>query len=68
MIEKNHPRISTARQCRLLGLPRVSYYHRPRPKPPEQAKIRKQQRRLPKRRQKAKQYVESGPGKGCRRR
>jgi putative transposase len=32
MIEPDHPRISTARQCQLLGLPRSSYYHRPRPK------------------------------------
>jgi putative transposase len=39
MIEKNHPRISTARQCRLLGLPRASYYHRPRPKPPEDLQL-----------------------------
>ena len=35
MIEPAHPRLSTARQCRLLGLPRSSYYHRPQPKPPE---------------------------------
>lgn len=35
MIEPNHPRLSTARQCRLLGLPRASYYHRPRAKPAE---------------------------------
>jgi putative transposase len=33
MIEPEHPRISTARQCRLLGLPRSSYYHRPKPAP-----------------------------------
>jgi putative transposase len=33
MIERNHPRISTARQCRLLGLPRSTYYHRPQPTP-----------------------------------
>jgi putative transposase len=39
MIDKNHPRISTARQCRLLGLPRASYYHRPRPKPPEDLQL-----------------------------
>jgi putative transposase len=39
MIEKNHPRISTARQCRLLGLARASYYHRPRPKPPEDLQL-----------------------------
>lgn len=33
MIEPNHPKLSKARQCRLLGLPRSSYYHRPKPKP-----------------------------------
>jgi len=33
MIEPNHPRISTARQCLLLGLPRSTYYHRPQPMP-----------------------------------
>lgn len=42
MIEPNHPRISKARQCRLLGLPRSSYYHRPRPKPPEDLELMKQ--------------------------
>ena len=31
MIEPDHPRLSTKRQCRLLGLPRSSYYHQPRP-------------------------------------
>jgi putative transposase len=35
MIEPAHPKLSTARQCRLLGLPRSSYYHRPKPKPVE---------------------------------
>jgi putative transposase len=35
MIEPEHPKLSTARQCRLLGLPRSSCYHRPRPKPAE---------------------------------
>lgn len=35
MIEQNHPRISTARQCRLLGLPRSTYYRRPQPTPPD---------------------------------
>mgnify|MGYP000287595773 CR=1 FL=1 len=35
MIEPNHPKLSTARQCRLLGLPRSSYYRRPNPKPVE---------------------------------
>lgn len=31
MIEPAHPALSVARQCALLGLPRASYYHRPRP-------------------------------------
>ena len=39
MIEPDHPRLSTARQCRLLGLPRASYYHQPRPKPPEDLRL-----------------------------
>jgi len=39
MIERDHPRISTARQCRLLGLPRASYYHRPRPKGPDDLQL-----------------------------
>jgi putative transposase len=34
MIESDHPRISTARQCRLRGLPRSTYYHQRRPMPP----------------------------------
>jgi putative transposase len=33
MIEAEHPGLSVTRQCELLGLPRASYYHRPRPKP-----------------------------------
>ena len=33
MIEPEHPRISTARQCQLLGLPRSTYYHQPKPTP-----------------------------------
>jgi putative transposase len=33
MIDPDHPRISAARQCRLLGLPRSTYYHRPAPTP-----------------------------------
>ena len=33
MIEPDHPRISTARQCQLFGLPRSTYYHRPQPRP-----------------------------------
>lgn len=35
MIEPGHPRLSSARQCRLLGLPRSSYYYRTKPKPVE---------------------------------
>ena len=41
MIERNHPRISTARQCQLLGLPRSTYYHRPQPRPEDEALMRK---------------------------
>lgn len=33
MIEPDHPKISTARQCQMLGLPRSTYYHRPQPTP-----------------------------------
>lgn len=33
MIDLDHPRISATRQCRLLGLPRSTYYHRPQPTP-----------------------------------
>jgi putative transposase len=32
MLDPDHPRISRARQCRLLGLPRSTSYHRPKPK------------------------------------
>jgi putative transposase len=39
MIELDHPRISTARQCRLLGLPRSTYYHRPQPRPAEDLQL-----------------------------
>ena len=39
MIEPDHPKISKARQCRLLGLPRASYYHQPRPKRPEDLRL-----------------------------
>jgi putative transposase len=39
MIETDHPRISTARQCRLLGLPRSTYYHRRRPMPPDDLEL-----------------------------
>ena len=31
MIEPTHPKLVVATQCRLLGLPRSSYYHRPQP-------------------------------------
>jgi putative transposase len=33
MIEPAHPVLCVTRQCALLGLPRASYYHRPRPEP-----------------------------------
>ena len=29
MIEKAHPRSSIAAQCRLLSIPRSTFYHRP---------------------------------------
>jgi putative transposase len=32
MIDPDHPRISRARQCRLLCLPRSTSYHRPKPR------------------------------------
>jgi len=32
MLDPYHPRISRARQCRLLGLPRSTSYHRPKPR------------------------------------
>jgi putative transposase len=35
MIESDHPKISTTRQCQLLGLPRSTYYHRPQPTSPD---------------------------------
>ena len=39
MIEVAHPVLSVTRQCALLGLPRASYYHRPRPKPAETLRL-----------------------------
>jgi putative transposase len=42
MIEPDHRRISTARQCRLLGLPRSTYYHRPQPTPPDDLALMRQ--------------------------
>ena len=32
MLDPDHPRISRARQCRLMGLPRSTSYHRPKPR------------------------------------
>jgi putative transposase len=32
MLDPDHPRISRARQCRLLALPRSTSYHRPKPR------------------------------------
>ena len=29
MIEKGHPRLTVAAQCRLLPIPRSTFYHRP---------------------------------------
>ena len=39
MIDTQHPRISTKRQCHLLGLPRSTYYHRPEPTPVDELKL-----------------------------
>ena len=39
MIEVDHPVLSVTRQCALLGLPRASYYHRPRPEPAENLRL-----------------------------
>lgn len=39
MIEVQHPLLSVSRQCRLLGLPRASYYHRPRPERKETLRL-----------------------------
>ena len=33
MIDTGHPKLSVARQCELLSLPRSTYYHRPKPTP-----------------------------------
>ena len=41
MIEVQHPVLSVTRQCHLLGLPRASYYHRPRPEPKENLRLRR---------------------------
>ncbi len=30
MVETGHPRLSISRQCRMLGLPRSTWYHRPK--------------------------------------
>ncbi|MCC5025310.1 MAG: transposase [Candidatus Synoicihabitans palmerolidicus] len=37
MIETEHPKLSVARQCELLELPRSTYYHHP--KPPKEADL-----------------------------
>jgi putative transposase len=39
MIDGNHPQISTSRQCELLGLPRSTYYHEPKPMPAADLKL-----------------------------
>jgi putative transposase len=33
MIDTEHPKLSVAKQCELLSLPRSTYYHRPKPRP-----------------------------------
>jgi len=39
MIEPEHPRLSVARQCQLLELPRSTYYHRPQPEADENLRL-----------------------------
>ncbi len=39
MIETNHPSIPVVRQCELLGLPRSTYYHQPKPETPLNQKL-----------------------------
>ncbi len=39
LIEPGHPRLSIARQCELLGLPRSSYYYQPVPVGAEEAAL-----------------------------
>jgi putative transposase len=41
MIEPKHPKLSVARQCELLELPRSTYYHRPEPKTEENLDLMK---------------------------
>jgi putative transposase len=41
MIEPKHPKLSVARQCELLGLPRSTYYHRPEPETEENLELMK---------------------------
>ena len=39
MIEPNHRDLSVTQQCKLLGLPRASYYHQPQPEPAENLRL-----------------------------
>ena len=39
MIDPRHRDLSVARQCRLLGLPRASYYYQPRPETAENLRL-----------------------------
>ena len=41
MIEPEHPALPVTEQCTLLGLPRSSYYHRPRPESDENHRLRR---------------------------
>ena len=41
MIEPTHPNLSLSHQCRLLGLPRSSYYHRLKPESAENLALMK---------------------------
>jgi putative transposase len=39
MIEPAHPQLTTRRQCELLGLPRSTYYHTPKPEADENLQL-----------------------------
>jgi len=39
MIEPEHPKLSVRRQCKLIGLPRSSYYREPKPEAKENLEL-----------------------------
>ena len=39
MLEPKHPKLPVTRQCELLGLARVSYYHQPEPEGDENRRL-----------------------------